>query len=217
MILEAPRDTNVTITEELVLDCTASGFPVPMISWIHNGTVIDPEESDQVTIIQSRQITSTLRVTSTTLSHSGDYVCSAASPTFNMVTSQPVLVLVQCKLFHSFQIHLYVIMLCSCIPYTADRPEQPQNVTAVNVTSRSLTLEWTEPHHNNAPILGYRVMYQPSISNSTVMEINTVVTFVEITGLHPGETYFLTVVAFNAIGDSAPSDLALAITLEEGI
>lgn len=215
MILEAPRDTNVTITEELVLDCTASGFPVPLISWIHNGTVIDPEESDQGIIIQSRRITSTLRVTSTTLSHSGDYVCSAASPSFNTVTSQPVLVLVQCKLFHSFQVHLYVIMLCSCIPYIADRPEQPQNVTAVNVTSRSLTLEWTEPHHNNAPILGYRVMYQPS--NSTIMEINTVVTFVEIAGLHPGVLYLLTVVAFNAIGDSAPSDLALAITLEEGI
>ena len=111
---------------------------------------------------------------------------------------------------------MYVITYCMCISYTADRPEQPEDVVALNITSDSLTLEWTEPHHNNAPILGYRVMYQPDISNSTVEVINTVSTFVEIAGLHPGVTYHFTVVAFNAIGDSAPSDVALVRTLEEG-
>jgi len=111
---------------------------------------------------------------------------------------------------------MYVITLCTCISYTADRPEQPQDVGAFNITSHSLTLEWTEPHHNNAPILGYQVMYQTNISNSTVEVINTVSTFVEITGLYPGVTYHFTVVAFNAIGNSAPSDVALIRTLEEG-
>ena len=105
VISEAPEDTNVTITEELVLECTASGFPVPVVSWIHNGTVIDPEESDQIVITQnllSRQSLSSLRVTSTTLNHSGDYICSAVSTGFNASTSQSVLVLVQCKLLCSF-------------------------------------------------------------------------------------------------------------------
>ena len=37
-----------------------------------------------------------------------------------------------------------------------------------------------------------------------------------ITGLHPGVEYVFTVEAFNAIGESVPSDEERATTLEEG-
>ena len=37
-----------------------------------------------------------------------------------------------------------------------------------------------------------------------------------ITDLHPGVEYVFTVVAFNAIGESVPSDEERATTLEEG-
>ena len=37
-----------------------------------------------------------------------------------------------------------------------------------------------------------------------------------ITGLHPGITYNFTVVTFNEIGESAPSDIVLVTILEEG-
>ena len=45
-----------------------------------------------------------------------------------------------------------------CYP---DRPETPQELMAVNLTSRNFTLTWVEPHDNNAPIQGY--MYVTNI------------------------------------------------------
>ena len=38
-----------------------------------------------------------------------------------------------------------------------------------------------------------------------------------ITGLHPGVTYNFTIVAFNDIGDSTPSNIAAVTTQEEGM
>ena len=86
---------------------------------------------------------------------------------------------------------------------------------AVIVTSRSLSLVWVEPYHNNAPVLGYRVMYsQQDIGANVeyVMEQETL----QIAPLLPGITYQFTIVAYNDIGDSAPSDILEITTLEEG-
>ena len=100
---------------------------------------------------------------------------------------------------------------------TPARPQQPQNVESVNTTSRSISLNWTEPHDNNAPIMGYRVMYQePTFLGSGVQVVNSTVEMADITGLQPGVTYNFTVVAFNEIGDSLPSEIASIRTLEEG-
>ena len=77
---------------------------------------------------------------------------------------------------------------------------------------------WDEPHSNNAPIIGYRVIYrQPTFLGGGVQVVNSTIEMAEITGLHPGVTYDFTVVAFNEIGDSTPSDIASIETLEEGM
>ena len=47
--------------------------------------------------------------------------------------------------------------------------------------------------------------------------VNSTVEMADITGLHPGVTYNFTVVAFNEIGDSSPSNIASIRTLEEGM
>ena len=99
------------------------------------------------------------------------------------------------------------------------RPEQPQNVRSVNTTSRSINLMWVEPHDNNAPIMGYRVMYRnPEFidPNRELQVVNTTIEMAIITGLHPGVTYNFTIVAFNDIGDSSPSITAPIPTLDEG-
>ena len=98
---------------------------------------------------------------------------------------------------------------------TPARPQQPQNVKSVNITSRSISLVWTEPHDNNAPIMGYRIMYrQPTFLGGGVQVVSSTVQMAEITGLQPGVTYNFTIVAFNEIGDSIPSDIASIRTLE---
>ena len=99
-----------------------------------------------------------------------------------------------------------------------DRPEQPQNVQAVKINSRNIILTWMEPHNNNAPIQGYRIMYtQPDFLGSTDEVVTVTVEYATIAGLHPGVTYRFTVVAFNEIGDSVPSDPAKVQTKDEGI
>ena len=91
---------------------------------------------------------------------------------------------------------------------------------SVNTTSRSISLVWEEPHDNNAPITGYRVMYRnPDFvnTNRALQIINTTIEMTIITGLHPGVIYNIAIVAFNDIGDSTPSVVAPVTTLDEGI
>ena len=102
---------------------------------------------------------------------------------------------------------------------STDTPEQPQNLTAFNITSHSIALQWVEPHHNNAPVTGYRVMYtRPAfftISGGDDIVLETTEKMVVVEGLHPGVEYTFTVVAVNDIGDSQVSDPVMATTLEE--
>ena len=58
---------------------------------------------------------------------------------------------------------------------------------------------------------------EPDFLNSTMVVVNATEESVEISGLHPGVTYSFTVVAFNDIGDSVPSEDYSVRTLEEGI
>ena len=52
--------------------------------------------------------------------------------------------------------------------------------------------------------------------SSGVQVVNSTVEMADITGLQPGVTYNFTVVAFNEIGDSVPSDIVSVSTAEEG-
>ena len=105
----------------------------------------------------------------------------------------------------------------------ADCPDEPINVDIFNVNSRSLTINWTEPHGNNDPITGYSISYQnPDClvmangvpQNVTVFSPEEQVT---ITDLHPGEYYTFTIIAINDICPSQPSVPATVRTMEEGM
>ena len=89
---------------------------------------------------------------------------------------------------------------------------------AVNITSRLITLTWVEPHDNNAPIQSYEVTYmEPSFVGGNLMrEVNTTTEMATITDLFPGVNYTFTVIAYNEIGPSVPSDPLTVRTLDEG-
>ncbi len=95
------------------------------------------------------------------------------------------------------------------------------NLTATIVGSRNITLEWVEPHDNNAPILRYRVYYvTPSFLGSMDRNVSTVndTEMLLIEDLHPGEMYMFTVSAFNEeLGESERSIPFVVRTLEEGM
>ena len=86
------------------------------------------------------------------------------------------------------------------------------------LNSTAIQLNWFEPHDNNAPILGYRVMYtRPEFLSGSDVELSVLSEMAVVTGLHPGVTYNFTVIAFNEIGDSQESEVAAVTTEEEGM
>ena len=96
-----------------------------------------------------------------------------------------------------------------------DFPGQPQNVTAVNISSDAVTLIWAEP----SDLVGnYLVTYVgPEFAmEGGEMMVNGTEEMVTITELLAGVNYTFTVIAFNEIGASAPSEPLTVRTLEEG-
>ena len=112
VIIQQPVDRNVTRTEALELVCVVDGFPLPSTMWTHNDTEIpsdDPRITDEVSMDVQRM--STLSVTNTSSSDSGEYVCIAVSPTFDNISSDPALVLIQGQLF--FLCCVFTVLLLS--------------------------------------------------------------------------------------------------------
>ena len=91
-------------------------------------------------------------------------------------------------------------------------------MTAVNVSSREINLTWVEPHDNNAPIIGYQVMYllPEFVVGEREMVVNTSADMATLSKLFPGVNYTFTVTALNEIGPSAPSDPLTVMTVDEG-
>ncbi|XP_055843277.1 peroxidasin [Episyrphus balteatus] len=69
-----PKDTIVGIDDFTVLDCTASGFPVPEIQWYFNGRQVS--QSTQTTRVLSN---GSLEISEATLRSSGTYKCIASN------------------------------------------------------------------------------------------------------------------------------------------
>ena len=98
MFSQSPEDINVTITEDLVFECTADGFLLPSIEWTHNDTVVQADDRITITEVVSMEVSliSRLTVSDTSLADSGEYRCIAMSTVpFTDVNSSLALVLIQ--------------------------------------------------------------------------------------------------------------------------
>ncbi len=86
-----------------------------------------------------------------------------------------------------------------------DRPDAPSAPVVDSMASRQVVLHWAPPATNGAEITGYRVLFnggsQPCPTNTCT-----------ITGLTNGTQYTFTVVAVNAVGESAPSPASAPVT-----
>lgn len=90
-------------------------------------------------------------------------------------------------------------------------PGTPSGLTATTMSSTRITLGWTDAANET----GYRVerALNGSGAFAAVASLSPNVTTFGDTGLAPGTSYSYRVVAFNASGDSAPSNTATAKTL----
>ena len=102
VIVMAPVPINVTsVEDDIVLSCSATGFPTPSITWQHNGSLVT--EMGHVEINETMsfyQRNSTLIVRTAMTNDTGNYSCTATSSLtfYHPVTSEVVLVLVQGEL-----------------------------------------------------------------------------------------------------------------------
>ena len=95
-----PVSINVTRVENnIVLSCSATGFPAPAIVWYHNDTAITTMGRVNITSSSSDyQTNSTITITSSMTNDTGDYYCNATS-TVGTVSTSVALALVQGQYF----------------------------------------------------------------------------------------------------------------------
>ena len=104
IIIMGPESVNVTIdTENITLNCIVIGVPIPDITWIHNGSVLNFDDmfSDKIFIDIFEEDVGTrlsvLTVVSARPNNTGSYACNATSPVefYESIMSEVVTVLVQ--------------------------------------------------------------------------------------------------------------------------
>ena len=85
--------------------------------------------------------------------------------------------------------NLIMIIMCAyyTIPHSGPRP--PENITVINKTCNSLSVQWSPPSDTGGlAITGYRV----NVAKNS-FTANTTMTRIDITNLSPGTTYLVTV------------------------
>ena len=102
VLVTGPEDMNVTSFEEIRLSCEGNGFPIPDITWYHNGTTLDADMEENINIkttptSSTQTVMSTLTISMAMVNDSGDYHCVLSS-SVGEVMSEIALVLVQSKL-----------------------------------------------------------------------------------------------------------------------
>ncbi|KAG8178053.1 hypothetical protein JTE90_024066 [Oedothorax gibbosus] len=188
-----------TVTEEsnTTLRCIASGHAPIVITWQKDKSLIDIVKRGRFSIrdiADSQQTMSELQILKTHRNDTGTYSCSAVS---DIGTDE------------------------ATIQYTVQgKPDSPSNISIVNVTSRSVTLQWDVRHDGNSHVTGSVVQYQ-SISDSSwngqtsQLIVSGSESLATLRSLTPITLYFIRIVAENMLGHSAPSDVINATTAEE--
>ncbi len=93
-------------------------------------------------------------------------------------------------------------------------PGPIDDLSAVNITSDSLILEWTEPDLNGGALREYRLSSTSPHGNSTTQLALTTEPFYFVIDLQPDTQYSFSVEASNEAGFGQPSNIVDIITLE---
>lgn len=101
-------------------------------------------------------------------------------------------------------------------------PHAPVNLTAINITSRSVALKWSVGYNGNSPIIRHRIQYYQQIGNSEIASNKEYVVDGEreeaiVSNLQPVTKFIIRVLAENEIGSSDYGPAINITTLEEGM
>ncbi len=88
-IFESPPDTVADISDQVTFNCSASGVPLPTISWYRDGSPLDPANFNiSETTIGMDSVSSVLILGSLVLSDAGTYSCNASNEVSGTDTRQ---------------------------------------------------------------------------------------------------------------------------------
>ncbi|XP_054712913.1 cell adhesion molecule DSCAM-like [Uloborus diversus] len=197
MFKEPYQTKSVTEESNTTLRCIATGHAPIVITWQKDKSLIDMSKRGRFSvrdIADSRQTMSELHIMKTHRNDSGTYSCSAVSD----IGSDEATI-------------QYIVQ---------GRPDPPSNISIVNETSRSVTLQWDVTNDGNAHISGSVIQYQ-SISDSSwngqtsQLIVSGSEKMATLRALSPVTLYFIRIVAENALGHSSPSEVINVTTAEE--
>lgn len=101
VLTQGPQDMNVTSFEALTLECEGHGFPIPNVTWFHNGSVTDNSNYIITSLEEASNhtISSVLTMSMAMVNDSGYYHCNLSSfvSGYEDAMSEVALVLVQGK------------------------------------------------------------------------------------------------------------------------
>uniref|UniRef100_A0A3Q3JEG8 Contactin 1 n=1 Tax=Monopterus albus TaxID=43700 RepID=A0A3Q3JEG8_MONAL len=189
----APSDANVTVGENVQMQCNASHDPHLDITfiWSLDGQVIDLHKDRQYyerTLVRqhSGHSNGELLIKNTQLKHAGCYTCTAQTPVDNVTASA----------------HLVV----------RGPPGAPGGVRVTNKTDKNVTLQWSHGANNHSPISKYTIQYRDSFSKDVWKNATTFPADIEgtadtatVVDLSPWTEYEFRVIATNTLGTGEPS------------
>lgn len=169
--------------------CSATGDPEPIITWLKNGQQLSPNGRVR---IQSR---GSLVITQIDLEDAGYYQCVATNILGSACATTRLHVTVQNGL-----------------------PGPPQDLRALAVTSRTVTVTWGRPQSNWERVIGFSLHYTKT-GGSENMEyqfaVNNDTTELNVKYLEPGTNYTFYVVAYSPQGASRASEPLVVQTWDD--
>ncbi|CAJ0954245.1 unnamed protein product, partial [Ranitomeya imitator] len=194
VIRQGPQNQTVAVDGTLLLNCVATGIPVPTIHWRKDGILVNTQES------RIKQLdTGALQIRYAKLSDTGRYTCTASTPSGEA----------------SWNAYIEVQEFGVAVqpPRATDPnliPSAPSKPEVTDVSKNTVTLSWQPNLNSGATPTSYVIEAFSHASGSswqTVAE-NVKTESFAVKGLKPNAIYLFLVRAANAYGLSDPSQIS---------
>ncbi|XP_069617066.1 roundabout homolog 1 isoform X2 [Ranitomeya imitator] len=194
VIRQGPQNQTVAVDGTLLLNCVATGIPVPTIHWRKDGILVNTQES------RIKQLdTGALQIRYAKLSNTGRYTCTASTPSGEA----------------SWNAYIEVQEFGVAVqpPRATDPnliPSAPSKPEVTDVSKNTVTLSWQPNLNSGATPTSYVIEAFSHASGSswqTVAE-NVKTESFAVKGLKPNAIYLFLVRAANAYGLSDPSQIS---------
>ncbi|XP_073440552.1 roundabout homolog 1 isoform X1 [Dendrobates tinctorius] len=194
VIRQGPQNQTVAVDGTLLLNCVATGIPVPTIHWRKDGMLVNTQES------RIKQLDAgALQIRYAKLSDTGRYTCTASTPSGEASWSAYIEV-------QEFGVPVQP-------PQATDPnliPSAPSKPEVTDVSKNTVTLSWQPNLNSGATPTSYVIEAFSHASGSswqTVAE-NVKTESFAVKGLKPNAIYLFLVRAANAYGLSDPSQIS---------